>query len=335
MNFPIDYAYGAERSELALATDRSAEAPLCEASIVVPAHNEADVIGRLLGQLVGSARSDKLEIVVVANGCTDNTAEVAASFEPAVRVLSIPAASKREALEVGNRAVKGFPRIYVDADVELRTEDVLALAETVRRPGVLAATPELVLAMDGRPWPVRWYYDVWTRLPEVQRGLFGRGVVAVSESGYTRIANLPPVLADDLAASLAFDPAERTVAANARVIVHPPRTLADLVRVRIRAATGVAQVERTEGAPGSTARTRPRDLLGMLRDRPRMAPQITLFLTIAMLARFRAHRAISHEDYSTWLRDESSRHSPGIPAVNEHSERTIASDHPVSPKKRP
>lgn len=276
-------------------------------SVVVPAHNEADVIGRLLEQLGASAAQDELEVLVVANGCIDDTAKVAASFGPVVRVVSIPSASKREALAVGNREAKGFPRIYVDADVELRTEDLRALVKALQHPGVLAAAPELVLNLAGSSWPIRWYYDVWTQLPEVQRGLFGRGVVAISEAGYARIAKLPPVLADDLAASLAFSPSERVIAPGAQVVVHPPRTLADLVRVRTRVATGVTQVEQTEGAPASTARTRPTDLLAIAGRRPRMAPRVTLFLAVAMLARLRSSRAVRHGDYSTWHRDESSR----------------------------
>ena len=39
------------------------------------------------------------------------------------------------------------------------------------------------LVMTGRPWQVRWYYDVWTLLPGVQRGLWARGVIAVNEAG--------------------------------------------------------------------------------------------------------------------------------------------------------
>jgi hypothetical protein len=285
----------------------SSGATVNAASVIVPAHNEEFVIGRLLERLVSSADPGELEVIVVANGCTDDTVGVATSFGPMVRVLSITAASKREALAVGNREATGFPRIYVDADVELRTEDVRVLAETLQRPGVLAAAPELVLALAGSSWPVRWYYDVWTRLPEVGRGLFGRGVVAVSEAGYARIADMPPMLADDLVASLAFSPAERVIAVGAQAIVRPPRTFTALLRVRIRAAIGVTQVERTEGAPTSTARTRPSDLLAMVRDRPRLAPRVTLFLVVAVLARLQAGRTVRRGDYSTWLRDESSR----------------------------
>jgi hypothetical protein len=282
-------------------------------SVVVPAHNEAHVIGRLLAQLVSSAYPGELDVIVVANGCTDETAKVAAAFGPPVRVLSIPNASKREALVAGNREARDFPRMYVDADVELRTEDIRALAEALQRTEVLAVTPELVLALTGRPRPIRWYYDVWTQLPEVRRGLFGRGVVAISEAGYMRIANLPPVLADDLAASLAFSATERAVVAGAHVVVHPPLTFADLLRVRIRAATGVAEVERTPGAPSSNARTRPRDILAIVRNKPYMVPKVALFLAVAVIARRRASRAVGQGDYSTWLRDESSRRQSGNP----------------------
>src|SRR5260370_7459735 len=82
-----------------------------------------------------------MDIIVVANGCADATAEVAASFGPAVRVLTLPVACKHEALAAGDRAAAGFPRIYVDADVELRLHDVRALAAALWPPGGLAAAP--------------------------------------------------------------------------------------------------------------------------------------------------------------------------------------------------
>jgi len=189
-------------------------------SIIVPAHNEARVIGRLLGPLV-SFGPDGPDVIVVANGCTDDTAEVAASFGSAVRVLSIPVASKREALVTGDRAARSFPRVYVDADVELGLEDVVALSKALQRPGTLAGAPARELALAGRPWVVRWYYDIWARLPEVRGGLFGRGVIGVSEAGHARLNSLPPLLADDLAASLVFMPDERVIVPGARVIVTP------------------------------------------------------------------------------------------------------------------
>src|SRR6202042_2486030 len=115
----------------------------------------------------------------VANGCTEDTAEGAASFGPAVRVLTLPVASKHDVLTAGDRAAAGFPRLYVDADVELRADDARALAAALRQPGVLAAAPRRELVMAGRPWQVRWYYHVWTQQPVATRGPWGRGAVGV------------------------------------------------------------------------------------------------------------------------------------------------------------
>ena len=276
-------------------------------SVVVPAHNEAQVLGRLLGQLAPAGTPDDVDVIVVANGCTDGTAHIAGGHGPRVRVLSIPVPSKREALLAGDQAATSFPRIYVDADVEIGLADIRALAGALARPGTLAAGPERVLALSGASWLVRWYYDVWARLPEVRSGLFGRGVIALSEAGYARVAGLPPLLADDLAASLVFGPGERVIVPGARVVVHVPRTFGDLLRRRVRAAMGVNQVEEAESAPGASARTRPGDLLDLVRAEPALAPKVALFLVVAVAARRRAGREVQRNQYSTWLRDESSR----------------------------
>ncbi len=270
-------------------------------SVVVPAHDESRVIGRLLGQLRRAAadRRCELDVIVVANGCTDDTAAVAGSFGAPVRVLSIPVASKREALLAGDRAAaRDFPRVYVDADVELGAADMQALGDALGQPGALAGGPRRVLALTGAPWLVRWYYDVWARLPEVRSGLFGRGVIAVSEAGHERIASLPPVLADDLAASLVFAPEERVIVPAAQVVVHVPRTAGDLLRRRVRAAMGVDQVEQAEGGPEATARTRPADLLAMVRAEPLLAPRVAVFLAVAVIARRRGRREVRRSEYS-------------------------------------
>jgi hypothetical protein len=112
--------------------------------------------------------------------------------------------------------------------------------------------------------------------------------------------------------------------AGASVIVHTPRTLRDLLRQRARAATVVTQIEQAENAPESTARTHMSDLTAIIRREPRMAPRVALFLSVAVLGRLRARRAVARGDYSTWLRDDSSRRGPatdGAPAVNPVSQR--------------
>lgn len=286
---------------------------------MIPAHNEGLVIGRLLDRLLPAGQVSGLTIIVVANGCTDNTVEIASSFGPCVRVLSISTASKRLALAAGDRAATGFPRVYADADIEIGLADIAALDAELAKPGVLAAAPDRIYALRECPWPIRWYYDIWSRLPQVRGGLFGRGVIAVNEEGHRRLAALPALLADDLAASLSFDPSERSIATGARVICHPPRRLADLVRRRIRVAVGVAQIERSRQAPPSTARTRPADLLAILAASPVAAPRLALFVAVTIATRLAARRAVARGDYTTWLRDESSRRPIGVTSSGRRS----------------
>ena len=138
------------------------------------------------GSCPGAERGD-LEILVVANGCTDDTAEVATAFGPPVQVPTVPVPSKREALTAGNEAATGFPRVYLGADVELGADDIWALARALNTPGVLAVGPAREMDLARSAWPVRWYYDIWARLPGVRDGLFGRGVIAVSEEGCKRL----------------------------------------------------------------------------------------------------------------------------------------------------
>jgi len=72
---------------------------------------------------------------------------------------------------------------------------------------------------------LRWYYDVWTLLRGSSAD-YGPGAIAVNEAGHQRLAGLPPLQADDLAASLMFEPHETVLVLGARVISHPPMTFA-------------------------------------------------------------------------------------------------------------
>lgn len=287
------------------ATGRAvAMATTAAASVVVPAHDEASTIARNLAALrTGGA---DLDVVVVCNGCTDGTAEVARRADPRARVIEIPQPSKVEAVGVGNAATDVFPRIHLDADVELDGDSALALVAALRDDGVLATAPQRVLPRQGCSRWVRWYYDVWETLPQVQAGLFGRGVVALSEEGQRRVSGLPALMSDDLAMSEAFEPSERRVVPGAVAVVHPPRTVRDLVRRRIRVVTGNTQAQRA-GVRRPGSRTSARTLVSLAVVRPGVALRLPVFLAVYVMAALGARRAIRAGDFTTWERDESSR----------------------------
>ena len=280
-------------------------------SIVIPAHNEAATIGRLLGTLTQGASPGEFDVVVVCNGCTDSTAEIAAGFGPDVRVIEMPEPSKTAAQRRGDDTATGFPRAYVDADVTITADGLRRLVTALNRPPVLACSPLRRFEESDIHPIVRWYYEVWERLPQVRSGLFGRGVIMVSEAGHHRISGLPLLMSDDLAMSEAFSPQERAVVEGAEVVIVPPRTVRDLVLRRIRVATGNAQAKQA-GVQSEAARTSVRDLLEMVRHEPAIAMRLPVFIAVTLGARSASRRRISRGDYTTWLRDESSRRPPPL-----------------------
>jgi len=275
------------------------------ASIVIPAHNEERTIGRLLDALTADAQTGEFDVLVVTNGCTDKTADVAHGYRPAVRVVDIEVSSKYEALKRGDIEASVFPRLYIDSDVEIDTAGVRALISALSGP-VLAAAPIRVIPRQGTGRLVRAYYDVWEQLPQVRTAAFGRGVVAVSQAGYERIRALPPTMSDDLAMTAAFGADERTLVPQAEVVIWPPRTIRDLMRRRVRINTGNAQFDQDSGRT-QELKTSLRTLVRVARQQPQLIPKLSVFVGVAVVTRLAARRRIRRGDFHTWLRDESSR----------------------------
>lgn len=85
-------------------------------SVIVPAYNAADTLDRALKSLVAQTRPAD-EIIVVDDGSTDNTAEIAQAY-PAVRCISQPNTGLPGARNTGIKASTGNWIGFLDADDE-------------------------------------------------------------------------------------------------------------------------------------------------------------------------------------------------------------------------
>lgn len=90
-------------------------------SVVMPAFNEAGFLEPAVREVVGglAARGLDGEVVVVENGSTDATAEIArglAGSVPGVRAVNLPKADYGEALRAGFLAARGDVVANVDVD---------------------------------------------------------------------------------------------------------------------------------------------------------------------------------------------------------------------------
>ena len=149
-------------------------------SIVIPAYNEANVVGRTLTSLFAGIDPKALEVVVACNGCTDATAAVAAEVHGTVTVLDLPPVGKAAAIRAAEREARALPRLYLDADVTLDGRSAVAVL-TALRDGAVAARPPLRYDTTGASWLVKRYYGQRMRLPGVQTDLCGAGVYGLSE----------------------------------------------------------------------------------------------------------------------------------------------------------
>jgi glycosyltransferase involved in cell wall biosynthesis len=284
-------------------------------SVVIAAHNEAAVIGRCLDTLLEGAEPGEFDVTVVANGCSDDTAAVAAQ-RPAVRVLDLPAPGKAAALNAGDAVAVGFPRVYLDADIVLTTPGLRLIRDALDRPGgPLAATPRRSLTMTGRPALVRAYFAVNRRHPAFRDGLFGRGVIALSREGRARFGTFPELVADDLFLDSLFTTAEKAEVDGVTATVETPLRTADLVRRLVRVRRGNAAMRAAAADGRVAADVRPAARGSWLRDvvvpRPWLAPAAVCYVAITLVAAAKARRG--PRDAITWGRDESTRRAEPDP----------------------
>jgi len=146
----------------------------------MPAHDEEDWLASSVGEVAAGlrARSRPFEIVVVENGSTDATADVARRLEaeiPELRLISFPVADYGRALREGFLAAEGevvaiFDVDYFDLDF---LDRALAVLDAPNGPTIVVASKRGAGAVDTRPMLRRLVTSVFAQV--LKKG-FGLGV---------------------------------------------------------------------------------------------------------------------------------------------------------------
>lgn len=273
------------------------------ASIVVPAHNEESVIARSIAALLQQVSKDD-EIIVVCNGCTDQTAH-AASISDRVKVFVSPVPSKINALNLGDEQATQFPRIYADADVVLSPGSINVIEEVLNR-GYMAAAPTAKMDTTRASWAVRAYYRIWLRTPYVRAGMMGGGVYALSEAGRQRFDRFPDIIADDGYVRALFKEHERCRVPTAIATVRAPATLADLIKIKTRSRLGVYQLHQRYPELVENETKDYGGTLSTIVSHPRQWLDGLVYIYVNLRSRWRARRQLK-ANFQGWERDDSSR----------------------------
>lgn len=227
-------------------------------SIIIPASNEAAFIGRCLASVLASnpaptAGSGSIplpmpvEIIVVANGCRDKTAEIARGYHEkfAARgwgflVIERGVGGKMGALNAGDASARYGARVYLDADVVVSPPLLHQLARALASGRAVYASGRVEISPP-RTWISRAYGRVYARVPFMSLGVAGCGLFAVNAMGRRRWGEFPDIISDDTFVRLSFAPSERigVFASYQWPIVEG---FSNLVKVRKRQDIGVREI---------------------------------------------------------------------------------------------
>ncbi|GAA1389982.1 glycosyltransferase [Luteococcus peritonei] len=287
------------------------------ATIIIPAHNEATVIGRTLEELATGELRPGTRVLVAANGCTDDTIAIAESFADRldVTVLDLPVASKQAALNGAEDVLfaddrpENFPRVYLDADIAAPAASVNRVLEVLESGEVLAARPPLAYQTQTADALVKAFYRARSRTPEVLQALWGAGFYAVSVQGRARWGRFPLDAPDDLYVDSLFSAEEKTVVGAEPVRVQVPRSSLALLKTLKRVyRPSEAVQELSPQSLGSSGNT----LVSLLKansGRPSEALDALSYIGFAVTARVALKLDGRGGDHSgaSWERDDSTR----------------------------
>jgi len=282
-------------------------------SIIVPAYNEGQTIEHCLRSMLADAAPNEFEIIVVCNGCKDDTALRAAKFaDRGVTVISTDVASKTHALNLGDEAAQSFPRFYVDADIELTASAIRDVAALLHEhPEVLLAAPRAIVDYEDRNRWVRAYYRVWTRLPYFTQGVIGSGVFAFSREGRSRFGKFPDIIADDEFARLQVSPDERRSSGSSTFKITPPTSLRGIIKINTRVRAGNYELRHKFPHLTTNANTSAGRSLRVIASSPTLWIAAPIYLGVMFYAKLLAHRKLRKRQEKVWERDDSARATIG------------------------
>ncbi len=143
-------------------------------SVVIAAYNERRNIGRRIRNLLESSYpADRMEIIVVCDGCTDETAKIAAEYDGVVVIELERRLGKASAINTGVARARGDIIVFADARPLFASDTIARLVDVFSDPAVGAVSGELILiAEDGTPRSLGlyWRYEKLLRRLETRVG---------------------------------------------------------------------------------------------------------------------------------------------------------------------
>lgn len=194
-------------------------------TLIVPTFNEEGVIERKIRNALSlDYPREKLEVLILSDGCTDATCSIVRAFaDDVVRLIELPRGGKAAALNRGAAEARGEILVLTDANIDLAPDALRVLARSFAdgEVGGVSGKKTYVVRSGGDTTEqgenLYWRWDQWQKTLESAIGsIFAADgtLYALRRSLYVPIHD--PAQADDIAISarvvlqghrLVFDPA--------------------------------------------------------------------------------------------------------------------------------
>lgn len=109
-------------------------------SVIIPAHNEEKLIAKTI-RSIKKQTHDNVEIIVVVNGCTDRTEEIAQ--KEGAKIIMLHEANVSLARNEGARRAEGEILAFIDADTTMERH-LLEYVEQAKEKGYICSTCKVV-----------------------------------------------------------------------------------------------------------------------------------------------------------------------------------------------
>jgi glycosyltransferase involved in cell wall biosynthesis len=192
-------------------------------SVVIPAWNAAATIGEALESIAGQTRPAG-EVILVDDGSTDATVEIARGAQPGLRVVRQERAGTAAALNRGVEAARGDWLAFLDADDRWPANRLALQQGWLERDPRLEAVlgrVDAFLCRTAEPAAARRY-----RLPDPGAVAWLTGALLVRRDAFLRVGRF----AEDLVVGFAIDWFDRARAAGLRLAIPEETVLERRVR---------------------------------------------------------------------------------------------------------
>lgn len=277
-------------------------------SIIIPAYNEASIIEGTLNSLLADKELVDCEIIVVCNGCSDNSFDVLLAYskfnaecliEKNIKLIALDEkkSSKTHALNVGIATSTFTTKVLLDADIKVTGLCINTLVAELNRLGLKALSPRVQFDTSKSDYLVKRYYQV-EQNSKYNKTLRLSNVIALSDEGSVSLGQFPEVIADDEYLRRQFSFEDYGVLPSESFVFYAPEDLSNLVNVLSRVERGNMQLNQL----GIVAKEHTRGQLLSVKFIDRV-----VFISVKLIAKALAYFQYNFGDKTKWQRDLSTR----------------------------